>query len=132
MSSAYEKGVETFSRMVGEGEINKLRNQFKSLSPDFEKLVISIIGGELYSRPNLEPRVRSLCSICALAALGRANALELNIRMAINNGCTKTDIVEALIQIAAYAGFPVTWDGLQRADKIFKDLERKRNKAPNK
>ena len=132
MTSTYEKGVSTLSRMVGENEIDKLRNHFKSLSPDFEKLVMSVIGGELYSRPNLEPRVRSLCSICALAALGRVNALELNIRMAINNGCSKTDIIEALIQIAAYAGFPVTWDGLQRVDKIFKNLERKRNKATNK
>ncbi|WP_455367584.1 carboxymuconolactone decarboxylase family protein [[Eubacterium] cellulosolvens] len=123
MSSTYERGVAAFTRMVGKNEINKLRNQFKSLSPDFERLVMSVIGGELYSRPNLEPRVKSLCSICALAALGRTNALELNIHMAINNGCSKTDIVEALIQIAAYAGFPVTWDGLQRVDKIFKNLE---------
>ena len=63
------------------------------------------IGGEVWNRPGLDLRTRSLCSIAVLAGLGRVNALELNIRMALNNGATKEEIVETFFQVAVYAGF---------------------------
>ena len=75
----YEKGIQQFPQMVGIESIDPLREQFKSLSPDFEKYVMGFVGGEIWSRSNLDLRTRSLCSIAILAALGRTNALELNI-----------------------------------------------------
>ena len=76
---------------------------------------MGVVGGEIWSRPNLDLRTRSLCSIAALAALGRVNALDLNVQMALNNGATEEEIVEVFFQVAAYAGFAAAWDGLTRA-----------------
>ncbi len=119
----YQKGVEQFAQMVGRGKIDELRERFQALSPDFERLVMGTIGGEVWSRPGLDLRTRSLCSIAVLAGLGRINALELNIRMALNNGASRAEIVETFFRVAVYAGFAAAWDGLTRADEVFRVID---------
>jgi len=114
----YEKGVTQFAKMVGEDKIDTLRTRFSELSPDFERAVMGVVGGEIWSRPNLDLRTRSLVSIGVLAAQGRVSALELNVEMALVNGATKEEIVEVFFQVAAYAGFAAAWDGLQMAMKV--------------
>jgi len=118
----YERGIEQFTRMVGEEHIDALRERFASLSPDFERYVMGFIGGEIWSRRQLDLRTRSLCSIAILAALGRTNALELNVRMALHNGATQTEIIETFFQVAIYAGFAAAWDGLTTADSVFREM----------
>ena len=119
----YQRGIAQFAQMVGRDQIDTLRQRFQTLSPEFERLVMGTIGGEVWNRPGLDLRTRSLCSIAVLAGLGRVNALELNIRMALNNGATKEEIVETFFQVAVYAGFAAAWDGLQRADEVFRAIE---------
>ena len=119
----YEAGVRQFAQMIGSteenGKIDALRERFSSLSPDFERAVMGVVGGEIWSRPGLDLRTRSLASIGILAGLGRVSALELNIEMALHNGATEEEIVEVFFQVAAYAGFAAAWDGLQMAQKVF-------------
>jgi len=110
-----QKGADQFAKMVGEEKIDALRARFAELSPDFERAVMGVVGGEIWSRPNLDLRTRSLVSIGVLAAQGRVSALELNVQMALVNGATKEEIVEVFFQVAAYAGFAAAWDGLQTA-----------------
>jgi 4-carboxymuconolactone decarboxylase len=62
-----------------------------------------------------------LVTIAGLAALGRPNGLRLNIEMALNNGASKEEILETLLQMAPYAGFPACWEGLVIADEVFKE-----------
>ena len=123
----YQKGVEQFAQMVGRENIDALREKFQALSPDFERLVMGTIGGEVWNRPGLDLRTRSLCSIAVLAGLGRINALELNIRMALRNGASKEEIVETFFQVAVYAGFAAAWDGLARADEVFRAIDAEQN-----
>ena len=123
----YQKGVEQFAQMVGRENIDALREKFQALSPDFERLVMGTIGGEVWNRPGLDLRTRSLCSIAVLAGLGRINALELNIRMALNNGASREEIVETFFQVAVYAGFAAAWDGLARADEVFRAIDAEQN-----
>jgi len=114
----YQRGVAQFAQMVGEDKIDALRARFSQLSPDFERAVMGVIGGAVWARPNLDLKTRSLCSIGILAALGRVNALNLNIEMALNNGATAAEIVEVFFQVAVYAGFPAAWDGLEKASQV--------------
>jgi 4-carboxymuconolactone decarboxylase len=65
-----------------------------------------------------------LVTIAGLTALGRPNGLRLNIEMALNNGATREEILETLLQMAPYAGFPACWEGLAIADEVFKERER--------
>ena len=60
-------------------------------------------------------------TIAALAATGRSLGLELNIRMALNNGASRQDIMETMLQIAPYAGFPACWEGLAVASRVFRE-----------
>jgi 4-carboxymuconolactone decarboxylase len=60
-------------------------------------------------------------TIAGLAALGRPNGLRLNIEMALNNGASKEEILETLLQMAPYVGFPACWEGLVIADEVFKE-----------
>ena len=119
----YQRGIAQFAQMVGRDQIDTLRQRFQALSPEFERLVMGTIGGEVWNRPGLDLRTRSLCSIAVLAGLGRINALELNIRMALNNGASKEEIIETFFQVAVYAGFAAAWDGLQRADEVFRTID---------
>jgi 4-carboxymuconolactone decarboxylase len=113
MDSEYERGYRQFAAMVGEEHIGELIRRFGAVCPDFEKEVVSVVGGRIWSRGVMDLKTRSLCSICILAALGRTNALRLNFRMALRNGAKLAEIFEAILQVAAYAGFPAAWDTLE-------------------
>ena len=115
----YQKGLELLKRMLGEKTAEETRRRWQKLSPDFERYVLEFLSGEIWSRSGLPLKIKSLCTISALAALGRVQGLELNIRMALNNGATREEIIETLLQIAPYAGFPAAWEGLQIADRVF-------------
>ncbi len=115
----YQQGLAQFAQMVGEDRIDALQARFQAVSPEFERAVMGIIGAQIWTRPNLDLRTRSLVSIATLAAQGRVNALALNIEMALNNGATEAEIVETFFQVAIYAGFAAAWDGLEKAKPIF-------------
>lgn len=119
ISERKARGEKLWQEMLGAASCEATRKIWREISPDFENYVLEFLGGEIWSRPNLDLRTRSLVTIASLAALGRPLALELNIRMALNNGATKQDIIETLLQIAPYAGFPACWEGLTIASKVF-------------
>lgn len=121
MNEDYDKGYSQFAKMVGEGNMEKLVSRLRSVCPDFEKEVVSIVGGRIWTRGGMDLKTRSLCSICVLAALGRNNALKLNLQMALRNGAKVAEICEALFQVAAYAGFPAAWDTLDKLDEVLKE-----------
>ncbi len=114
-----ERGLRLLDKMLGPGEAQRVRAAWRKLEPEFERYVITFLSGEIWSRPGLDRRTRSLCTIATLAALGRTNGLELNIRMALRNGATRSQIVETLLHIAPYAGFPAAWDALVLANRVF-------------
>ena len=114
----YELGYAQFRQMVGEDRIDALLARFAAVCPDFEREVVSVVGGRVWTRPGLDLKTRSLCSICTLAALGRVNALRLNFQMALNNGATAEEIFEALFQVAVYAGYPAMWDALVMLEEV--------------
>ena len=117
MSDDYEKGYAQFARMVGEENIEQLTARFRAVCPDFETEGVSVVGGRFWTRDGIDLKTRSLCSICVLAALGRNNALKLNLQMALRNGASVEEICEAIMQVAVYAGFPAAWDALGKLEE---------------
>jgi len=120
----YDIGYKQFAQMVGEENIEALVSRFRSVCPDFEKEVVSVVGGRIWARKGIDLKTRSLCSICVLATSGRQNALKLNYRMALRNGAQLSEIFEALFQVAAYAGFAATWDALETLAEVLKEEQR--------
>lgn len=115
-----DKGIDMLRRLLGDDRAIEIRNDWAKLSPDFAHYVTTFIAGEIWSRPHLDLRTRSLVTIAGLTALNRPNALRLNIEMALNNGAKKEEILETLLQMAPYAGFPACWEGLLIANEVFK------------
>jgi 4-carboxymuconolactone decarboxylase len=120
-----ERGSALLRKMLGPEQAERIREAWQRICPDFEKYVIEFLAGEIWSRPQLDLRTRSLVTIAALAATGRSLGLELNIRMALNNGATRQDVIETLLQVAPYAGFPACWEGLTLADHVFREVDGK-------
>lgn len=118
-----QRGDKLLEQMLGAEQAEWTRQLWHTISPDLETYIREFVAGEIWSRPQLDLRSRSLVTIATVAALGRTLALELNVRMALNNGASQQDIVETLLQVAAYAGFPAAWEGLTIAHKVFRELE---------
>jgi 4-carboxymuconolactone decarboxylase len=115
-----QQGERLLIEMMGGAEqAARLRQGWRDICPDFEEYVVRFLAGDVWSRPGLDRRTKSLTTIAVLVALGRSRALELNLRMALNNGATRQDVVETLLQIAPYAGFPAVWEALAVAASIF-------------
>lgn len=121
-SERFQKGERLLEEMLGRERAEETRAAWRRMSPDFEQYVVEFLSGEIWSRPQLDRRTKSLVTIAVLTALGRPQGLELNIRMALRNGATEQEIVETLLHIAPYAGFPAAWEGLTVADRAFREI----------
>jgi 4-carboxymuconolactone decarboxylase len=106
----YQHGLSQLESMLGAAQAELVKAKFHSLSPAFAEEALSVVFGRTWSRQGIELHVRSLCSIAILAALGRTNALGINFRIALGNGVTEKEIVEILLQVAIYAGYPAALD----------------------
>lgn len=115
------RGSELLRRMLGDEQAEKIRQAWREGCPDFEAYVVEFLAGEVWSRPGLDLRTRSLVTIATLAAQGRTLGLDLNLRMALRNGASRQEIIETLLHIAPYAGFPAAWEGLALARRIFQE-----------
>lgn len=94
--------------------------QLSDIAPDFARYVIEFPFGDVYSRPGLDLRSREVATIAALAALGNAAPqLKVHIEAGLNVGLSRDEIVEILIQMAVYAGFPAALNGLFAAKEVF-------------
>jgi 4-carboxymuconolactone decarboxylase len=101
---------------AGEKVIESLRD----IAPDFARLIIEFPFGDIYSRPGLDLKARELAVVAALTAMGNAAPqLKVHIHAALNVGCTRQEIVEVIMQMAVYAGFPAALNGLFAAKEIF-------------
>src|SRR5499433_3800223 len=114
----FENGLAMLKTMVGQAEAERIRQGWREISPDLERLILEFVAGRIWTRSGLDLKTRSLSTVAALTALGRASALELNIRMALGNGATKEEILEVMLHMAPYAGFPAVWDGMQIARRV--------------
>ena len=90
------------------------------LAPDFFALVTQFVFGMFWSRPNLDMRSRSLCTVAQLAALGKTDELKGHLVGALNLGITREELIEVLMQTACYAGVPVAVSALNAAAEILK------------
>ena len=116
---SYKRGWRLFRQMAG-GRAEGIRRSWRRLAPDFERYVLGFLAGEVWTRPVLDRRTRSLITIAALAATGRPQGLELNIRMALNNGVRREEILETLLHLAPYIGFPAAWEALTLAGPVLR------------
>jgi 4-carboxymuconolactone decarboxylase len=122
-SERYIRGWEKLKEVDGEaGE--RVVESLKDIAPEFADLLIEFPFGDIYSRPGLDLKSREIAVVAALTALGNATPqLKVHINGALNVGCTKAEVIEVIIQMAVYAGFPAALNGLFVAKEVFKERE---------
>ncbi len=117
----YEVGSQVMNQVVGESGVHT-REFLKGIAPDFERFLVEFPFGDIYSRPGLDLKSREIATVAGLTALGYAiPQLKVHINGALNVGCTKEEIMEIMMQMAVYAGFPAALNGLNAAKEVFTD-----------
>ena len=96
----------------------------KDIAPDFARYLIEFPFGDIYSRPGLDLKSREIATVAALTALGTAAPqLRVHIQAALNVGVSRGEVVETIMQMAVYAGFPAALNGLLAAQEVFKERD---------
>ena len=115
----HDRGKALLEQINSEGAL-RLQDNLREIAPDMADYVYAFAYGDIYSRPGLDLRMRELITVAALTALGNAPAqLASHVEGAMNAGCTREEIREAIIQMAVYAGFPAALNGLYAARDVF-------------
>ena len=97
----------------------------QDIAPDLARYTLEFVFGDIYSRPGLDLKTREIATVAALTAMGTAfPQLKFHIQGAVNVGCTREEIVEIILQMAVYAGFPAALNGIWAAKEAFQELDR--------
>ena len=115
----FETGLKKLQEIDGEAG-KKVIESLASIAPDLAKYTIEFPFGDIYQRPGLDLKSREIATVAALTALGHClPQLNVHINGALNVGCKPEEIVETIIQMAVYAGFPAALNGIFAAKEVF-------------
>jgi 4-carboxymuconolactone decarboxylase len=115
-----ERALEVMTKLFA-GGIRGEAMPARELAPDFFELASTFCFGGFWSRPQLDLRSRSLCTVAQLAALGRTDELKIHLQGAVNLGVSQAELLEVLMQTSQYAGIPAAVQALNAAAEIFQD-----------
>ncbi|ATX90881.1 carboxymuconolactone decarboxylase family protein [Citrobacter portucalensis] len=118
-SERFITGQEMLQKVDGKGG-DAVVESLQDIAPDFAQYLIEFPFGDIYSRPELDLRSREIATVAALTALGNAAPqLKVHIGAALHVGLTQDEIIEVIMQMAVYAGFPAALNGLFAAKEVF-------------
>ncbi len=117
----YEKGLAVRRDVLGAEYVDRSIRSADEFFRPFQDLVTQYCWGEIWSRPGLERRIRSMINLAMLTALNRPHEIELHVRGALRNGVTKDEIREIFLQTAIYCGVPAALDSFRTARKVFEE-----------
>jgi 4-carboxymuconolactone decarboxylase len=116
------EGLAMRRRALGDEYVDRALENVTDFTREFQQFITRYAWGEVWTRPGMEPRTRSLVTIALLAALGREEELKLHIRATANTGATPEQIKEALFHVAVYAGVPVANTAFRIASQTLREM----------
>ncbi len=124
-NNRYDRGWEKLKEIDGEaGE--KIIESLKEVAPEFGKFIIEFPFGDIYSRSGLDLKSREIATVAALTALGHAlPQLKVHVHGALNVGCSRKEVIEVIIQMAVYAGFPAALNAIFATKEVFDERDKK-------
>ena len=120
----YDKGLAVRREVLGAAYVDEAIAKADELTRPLQDLVTEYCWGEIWTRPGLPRQTRSLINLAMLTALNRPHEVRLHVRGALNNGCTREEIMEVLLQTAIYCGVPAAIDSVRIARDVFDDAGR--------
>jgi 4-carboxymuconolactone decarboxylase len=119
---AFEKGLSTRREVLGADYVDGSMKNADDFNRPMQELVTEYCWNEIWNRPGLDRRTRSMLNLAMLTALNRPHEIKLHVRGAINNGLSKGDIQEVFLQAAVYCGVPAAIDSFRNAKEVFKEM----------
>ncbi|WP_206956081.1 4-carboxymuconolactone decarboxylase [Trinickia acidisoli] len=117
----YEAGMQVRRAVLGDAHVDRSLAHRTALTEEFQALITRYAWGEIWTREGLPRHTRSLLTIAMMVALNRGEELALHLRAAKNNGVTRDEIKEVLMQTAIYCGVPAANSAFHLADRIFRE-----------
>ena len=118
-----QRGLELRREVLGNGYVDHALAAATEFTRPIQEYVTETCWGDVWSRPGLDRRTRSLVNLAMLTALNRMTEFGAHVRGARRNGCTEQEIQEVLLQTAAYCGAPAALEAFRMAEKVLSELE---------
>lgn len=115
----HKKGMSVRRAVLGDAHVDRAQANENSFNADFQDLITRYAWGEIWTRPGLPRKTRSLLTIGMMVALNREEELRLHLRAAKNNGVTRNEIREVLLHAAIYCGVPAANAAFRAAEEVF-------------
>ncbi len=119
----FEIGLQIRREVLGAEYVDKSISQADDFNRPLQELVTEYCWGTVWSRPGISRKMRSLINLAMLTALNRPHEVKLHLKAALNNGCSKEEIMEVLLQTAIYCGVPAAVDSFRLAREVFSEME---------
>jgi 4-carboxymuconolactone decarboxylase len=119
----FDKGLDVRKQVLGDAYVAKSLAGATDYSAPLQKLITEWCWGEIWGRPGLERKLRSVLNLGMTMALNRANEFKAHARGALNNGLTREEIVEIILQGAIYCGAPASLDAMRIAQALFDEID---------
>lgn len=120
----YQQGIEVRRAVLGDTHVDLSLSQLTPLNEEFQDFISRYAWGEIWTRPGLARHTRSLITIAMLIALNREAELRMHLKAAVNNGVTREEIKEVLMQSALYCGLPAANSAFHLAAEVFAEQDR--------
>ena len=119
----HDKGMTVRRAVLGDAHVDRAIARKNPLTTEFQELITRYAWGEVWTRPGLPRHTRSLLTIAMMVALNRPDEFKLHVRAAFNNGVTRDEIKEVLLQCAIYAGVPAANTAFHLAEEVFAQID---------
>jgi 4-carboxymuconolactone decarboxylase len=119
----YDKGMVVRREVLGDTHVDRTLKNKTAFNGEFQDLITRYAWGEIWTRPGLPRHTRSLATLAMLVALNRADELRLHLRASVNNGVTRDEIKELLMQCAIYCGVPAANSAFHLAQEVFAEMD---------
>lgn len=125
-STRFRKGMKVRRAVLGDAHVDRAESQKNAFNAPFQELITRYAWGEIWTRPGLSRKTRSLVTIGMMVALNRPEELRLHLRAAANTGVTHEEIQEVLLQSAIYCGVPAANNAFHIAEEVFNEATSRR------
>ncbi|MEP7276041.1 MAG: 4-carboxymuconolactone decarboxylase [Betaproteobacteria bacterium] len=119
----YEAGIKVRRAVLGDAHVDRSLTKRSGFNDEFQDLITRYAWGEIWTRPGLPRHTRSLLTVGLMVALNRGDEFKLHVRAAFNNGVTRDEIKEVLLQCAIYAGVPAANTAFHLAEEVFAQMD---------
>ena len=120
--SLFDQGLKTRREVLGADYVDAAIAGADDFNRPLQELVTQYCWGDVWNRPGLDRRTRSLLNLAMLTALNRPHELKQHVKGALRNGVTKDEIREVFLHTAIYCGVPAAIDSFRSAREVFKDM----------